>query len=659
MSRKAKKYLALFCMLALVLSLQPGMYLQKTQAAAKTAVKKISLKAGGKNVTQKTYPMQVGETAKLSVVTNPKAAAKAGVSYRSSDQSVVTVNKNGRISAKKAGAATVTATVSGKRYQTKSAWMTVYVQDASGQAPASVSKVTMPAVVGLDKGHVMGYNENGIYSFKGISYGAFDRFKYARPTAAYGTSARPLFAMTNGSVSPQSNTRTAYSNWAASAAFMTPSESDMFSTESECLNLNVWTDSLDENAKKPVLVFMHGGGLQNGSALELKVYDGKYFADYTDVVFVSVNARLNYVGYLDLTAIGGDANIGVADMTLSLEWVRDNIAKFGGDPGNVTIMGQSGGGTKVTALASAPAARGLFSKVMYASGGAANGRTPQEAAANARKLVDYIKANVSEVGENAEDADVFSYLQNTSYDTLCDLCEAAQVDYDLTTGSEYFQSDFYTEDGRINDIASQYTYMVGAVWAEMGGNNSADAVLGDWGQGGAKPNDAKCNISAQRQEQIMREQLGGRYDEAKTAFEAAYPGHDLYDLRSLVSYAGSTIANHTAASAPAVYEYVVAYEMPYFGGMTMIHTADVGFWFHSMDSVAYQIYGDEAAAQKLSDEMASALAAFCETGNPSTSALKWEPYTIQAPRTMIFDRESTCKNSSFDDVLESIMTAGQ
>lgn len=515
-------------------------------------------------------------------------------------------------------------------------------------------KPVMPAVVTMDKGSVMGYEDNGVYAFKGISYGTYERFKYASATQSYGTAERPSFALTNGSVSPQSNTQTEYSNWAAAAAFMTPSESDLFSTESECLNLNVWTDSLDENAKKPVLVFMHGGGLENGGALELKIYDGQYFADYTDVVFVSVNARLNYVGYLDLTEIGGDANLGVSDMVLSLEWVRDNISKFGGDPENVTIMGQSGGGTKVTALASAPAAEGLFSKVVNASGGNAKGSTPEEAAENANKLVDYMKQNVPDM-KDAENAQIFEYLQNIGYDELVDICEAADVSYGLTTESPYFQSNFYDENGNMNEVASQYTYMIGSVWAEMGGNNSADAVLGDWGQGGAKPNDAKGNISAERQEQIMKDQLGEKYDSAKELFADAYPGHDLYDLRSLVSFAGGTSMDNAAKSAPAVYEYIVAYEMPYFGGMTMIHTADLGFWFHSMDSVAYQIAGDEENANKLSDTMANALAAFCAVGNPSTDSLTWEAYTPDAPRTMVFDVESVCKDSTYDDELFAIL----
>ena len=382
--------------------------------------------------------------------------------------------------------------------------------DSLGTAVASLGNGTpvLPSVVGLSRGSIMGYCENGIYTFKGIPYGTHQRFKYAAPVEQYGTPDQPTNALTNGSVSPQSNTQTEYYNPFAAAAFMTPSESDLFSTESQCLNLNVWTETLNSSAQKPVLVFIHGGGLQTGAALELKIYDSKYFADYTDCVFVSTNARLNYVGYMDLSAIGGDANVG---------------------------------------------------------------------------------------------------------------------------------------------IAAQYTYPIGNVWAEMGGNNSADAILC------SRPGDAKCNLSAAQQEAAMRELLGSNYDQAARMFADAYPGHDLYDLRSLISFAGDPMTVHAAASAPAVYEYLVAYTMPYFGGMTMTHTSDLGFWFHSVDTVPYQIAGDEANAHHLSDQMASALAAFCATGDPSTRRLPWDRYTAVAPRTMVFDVRSACKDSSFDDGLQAIL----
>ena len=190
-------------------------------------------------------------------------------------------------------------------------------------APSANTKAAVPSVVhlngangkfGFGEGYLMGYEDNGVYTFKNIPYGEHERFMRATPVKKYGTQSAPLVCLNNGPVSPQENTLTEYMNWAAAAAFMTPSDSDIFSTEADCLNLNVWTDTLNTNAKKPVLVFMHGGGYQNGSAIELKMYDGSYFADYTNVVFVSVNARLNYLGYMDLTAIGGESNLGLSDM---------------------------------------------------------------------------------------------------------------------------------------------------------------------------------------------------------------------------------------------------------------------------------------------------------------------------------------------------------
>ena len=126
--------------------------------------------------------------------------------------------------------------------------------------------------------------------------------------------------------------------------------------------------------------------------------------------------RLTEKGIYFVAAIGGDANVGIADLVLALQWVRDNIAAFGGDPNNVTILGQSGGGTKVTALASAPAAQGLFQKVANVSGGSASGRSPELAAQNAYKLADYVRTHVDGMAA-ASDSEVFRYLQTVRYET--------------------------------------------------------------------------------------------------------------------------------------------------------------------------------------------------------------------------------------------------
>ena len=152
----------------------------------------------------------------------------------------------------------------------------------------------------------------------------------------------------------------------------------------DCLTLNVWTPGLDQTAKRPVMVWFHGGAFSYGTANVARL-QGSRLARRGDVVVVNVNQRLNIFGFLDLSAIGGadfsaSGNAGTLDMIAALEWVRDNIARFGGDPGNVTIFGESGGGGKVCTLLSMPSARGLFHRAIVQSGAAVRLREPDRAA---------------------------------------------------------------------------------------------------------------------------------------------------------------------------------------------------------------------------------------------------------------------------------------
>ncbi len=133
-----------------------------------------------------------------------------------------------------------------------------------------------------------------------------------------------------------------------------------------CLNLNVWSPSVSDGKKRAVMVWIHGGGFQSGASNDLDSYDGANLARIGDVVVVSVNHRLNAMGFLDLSAycdqFKQSVNLGMQDLVASLEWVKENIAQFGGDPNNVTIFGESGGGAKVLTLMSMPSAKGLFHK---------------------------------------------------------------------------------------------------------------------------------------------------------------------------------------------------------------------------------------------------------------------------------------------------------
>ena len=143
-------------------------------------------------------------------------------------------------------------------------------------------------------------------------------------------------------------------------------------TNEDCMRVNVWTPGIKDGKKRPVMFWIHGGGFTAGSAEELKSYDGENLAKKGDVVVVSINHRLNILGYLDLSAYGEkykySANNSVLDMKVALEWVKANISQFGGDPNNVTIFGQSGGGAKVNTLMAMPSAKGLFHKAINQSG---------------------------------------------------------------------------------------------------------------------------------------------------------------------------------------------------------------------------------------------------------------------------------------------------
>ena len=212
-------------------------------------------------------------------------------------------------------------------------------------------------------GPVAGYIEDGVYTYKGIPYAKAARFMPPEDPDPW-TDVRPSRA--HGPTCPQGK-RAGW--WSDEQAFSMHWD-DGFPDE-DCLRVNIWTAGLD-GGKRPVMVWLHGGGFAAGSGQELISYDGANLARDHGVVVVSLNHRLNVLGFLDLSAFGSQyassGNVGMLDIVKALEWVRDNIANFGGDPSNVTIFGQSGGGGKVCTLMAMPSAKGLFGKAIVESG---------------------------------------------------------------------------------------------------------------------------------------------------------------------------------------------------------------------------------------------------------------------------------------------------
>jgi carboxylesterase type B len=215
------------------------------------------------------------------------------------------------------------------------------------------------AVAQTQAGKVQGYVQNGVITYKGMPYATAERFMPPQKVANW---QGEKLALTYGEVCPQVP-------MGGRSFFFTGPEM----TEGEsCLNLNVWSPSVSDGKKRAVMVWIHGGGFQSGASNDLDSYDGANLARTGDVVVVSVNHRLNAMGFLDLSAYGDQfkqsANLGMQDLVASLEWVKENIAQFGGDPNNVTIFGESGGGAKVLTLMAMPSAKGLFHKAVVQSG---------------------------------------------------------------------------------------------------------------------------------------------------------------------------------------------------------------------------------------------------------------------------------------------------
>jgi len=518
----------------------------------------------------------------------------------------------------------------------------------SAQTPAaqtrSTTTVATPdrAVVATTAGKVRGFTRNGVFVFKGIPYGdttgGANRFLPPKPPTPW-TDVRPALAW--GPVSPH-GPRTGWVNQEEQFLYQWD---DGFEGE-DMLRVNVWSPGVSDGRKRPVLVWIHGGGYASGSSQELRPYDGERLAREHDVVMVSMNHRLNVLGFLDLSSFGGEryassGNVGMLDLVQSLQWVRDNVAAFGGDPGNVTIFGQSGGGGKVTTLMGMPSAKGLFHKAVAISGSLFSFGTPDGAT----------KLAAGVLGELGIGRDQLDKLQSVPASQLVAAAFAAQQKISPFAfprlGATSLELGWQPlVDGKVLPTrpfdptapaeSANIPFLVGSTFHEFSpGIGNPQAHLLDW-----------AGLT-----QRLQPRLGGQTDaviaEYRRVFPSAKPleilgvaGADLF-RRGAVLQAERKAAQ---GGAPA-YLYWFGWKTPVLDGRPLAyHCQDLAMWLDNID-LAAQATGGVADARALAPKMSAALVAFARTGNPNHAALpRWPAYSASAPANMIFDTRIEVRN---------------
>lgn len=496
------------------------------------------------------------------------------------------------------------------------------------------------------QGRVRGYRHGDVRILKGIPYasdtGGSARFLPPGPPPNW---AGTRSCMNWGPTCPQ-QVRTGWANDEEAWLFRWD---DGFAGE-DCLRLNVWGRTDARNA--PVMVWLHGGGYTSGSSQELASYDGTCMAANHGVIFVSVNHRLGPLGYMDLSEVGGSAyaqsgNAGMLDLVAALQWVKANISAFGGDPGNVTIFGQSGGGSKVSTLMGMPAAAGLFHKAMIHSGASLLGNDSDRARAFTREVM-------AELGIGKE---IFR-LQAIPTAALIGAGQkvarrlSAGQPTNLSIGGPRRRTSGWSPvvDGitipeapfvdRAPAISAHVPLVVGSVRDESGG------VLPEFDE-------------AELLKRMANVPTANRA-EALAVFRAAFPGLPPGHLsRVMAATTGRNSSVHFAnlkmAQGTPAFTWYMTFACPTLEGRWgSFHWIDIPFATNNVERWGTAT-GNTPGAQALGRAMSSAWAAFARTGNPSIKGLAWPAHDNWVP-TMVYDNASKVMMDPAGAARRAVMT---
>ena len=508
---------------------------------------------------------------------------------------------------------------------------------ASLCSSASIAQATeKTADVATQSGRVRGMRVDGVASFLGIAYGAEThsrRFQPALPAPTW-TGVRDCFiygatapqgtlnigAGAGGKVNPEVM-RVMATLFSAGPQDRPPPESE------DCLVLNVFTPDASRSRKRPVMFWLHGGGFAQGSGSSA-AYDGSALCRRGDVVVVTINHRLNALGYLYLGALHDDfadsGNVGQLDQILALQWVRDNIEAFGGDPHNVTIFGESGGGAKVSVLMAMPSATGLFHKAIIQSGPGLKMVERDDAAALAERTLAALNVSKTDVHK----------LQSLDSKTVIGAATASQGS---VMGARSLSP---VVDGRslprhpFDPDAPQGARNIPVII----GTNKDEATLFTM----FEPDFGKMTV--EQVQQRFATMLGDKSNAAFELFRKRRPNDSpTYWLTSMVTGMGTWInsiklAERKAAQggAPA-FMYRLDWETPVLNGtLKAPHGLDTPLVFDNADKAA-GLCGNGPEPKKIAADMSQAWINFARTGNPSLKGLAWPAYEVKSRKTLVFD----------------------
>lgn len=424
-----------------------------------------------------------------------------------------------------------------------------------------------------------------------------------------------------------------------------PTLAEWKANSEDCLYLNVW--SHPSKARKPVMVWLHGGGFAYGSGA-WPSYDGGNLAVKGEMVVVTLNHRLNAFGYLELGDIFGadyaqSGNVGMLDIVAALEWVRDNIAAYGGDPGNVTIFGESGGGAKVSTLMAMPSAKGLFHKAIVESGPGLKGVAKADATKDAKDILAQLKITDIKSLQAAPAADIVkaAFAVAAARGPGSEIRFLAPVVDGVVLPADPFDPAAPAQSADVPLIIGtnkdeMTLFLAGQPWF---GRLTEEQLNGQAAMMGG-PN-AAAELAAIRK--------------AHPDYSPTYLMAELITTNFMWDGSIKLATRKAAQNAAPVYMYQLVWETPIgMGVFKSPHTLEIPLVFDNVET-ARPLLGDGPAPQKLADQMSAAWIAFAKTGNPNTPAIpNWPAYNASDRATMMFDVTSKVVNDPYTDVRKAL-----